>query len=1086
MENNTPRLFVPGLLPAPLIPPSRRPAPLPTIAVVPPTPPLLTHTLAPDVPAPAEDNRNDDPIIGDTSSVAATSFYSAHQDPPSPSSSGGTNNNQPPPPWHWALFQACFGSSRRNHGSDGRPRLEPIMSGHVLIRALAAPGTAASKDQRRQQRQQQNGADVDGWWRAYSVFLVRDLVSTCVRDTGWALWLCAAKVTTIPTKPDCRLPLYTVLALSVYAPTDGTLALTLARPRDASNAAAASTVGTENGDGPDDTPTQRPRAACVWLLHPPSVPDAVAWFRALTVAIPSVARPPVPTHLRVAFPDVAPASELAVDVPVTWGSTVAQVRRTAMAALANSGGEREGDSSATAVSLPIAREDETWTCCWRRGDRILWIDDVIEVDDAHQENHTGLQMAIGPLTRTHALELRRRTRRVPVLSTATSTNTADPVCEGYLECHRRVMGSARAWDTQFVQQLGVCGRFLCVSQYSVPHTPLQLRRPVRAGRPSLPATPTSAASAAMAPAAGPAGEYIIQSPAPKESATTTATRVIDMLDITTIIVHAGCADCVRFLAPFATGPSAPVHVCTSARYPDPTAPAVPPRIAARFSLVVTRSGNVGSGHGDRLVVARFAAPSHAAMHVWVRSLAAAATHAKMAEKAWEAVYASVLKQNAALYRTERPPNEIAAMLVARAEMWADELTLAAGAIKACFYFFVAHRASVKHKYRGTYRPCLVMVTETALLLCRRVRPLSVLATASDEPSTSCLPTDPRKSLRHAPGGMYSVWWRIPITAHMHALVGYVNPTTGVAARDEQSFTVAPKAWGVADPCDGAGDGDSDDDETAMGSDGHHHHHPVGPDGTRGNDGDGAGWARTRGMTWASSLSRPVEPATSRHDAMTTPVADHDFDWPRLSGPLPFGRCAPEQRHTPSPPSSATAVERTVSSHRFLSGNRHSPQVEQQPPLPPLPPSPPSSGAASSAAATSDAATAPVSASTPLLQLQPESQSATGALPPGHMYGSIDPTPDHAASAVAVAEVEGQSEIQETSVGVPVVTQHEGPHQTALTIWIPPGVGDVVKRVRARGKAIIIDCRRKAERDEVLMAVQAVIARRVAESLPRAR
>ncbi|ORZ35090.1 hypothetical protein BCR44DRAFT_1435063 [Catenaria anguillulae PL171] len=58
---------------------------------------------------------------------------------------------------------------------------------------------------------------------------------------------------------------------------------------------------------------------------------------------------------------------------------------------------------------------------------------------------------------------------------------------------------------------------------------------------------------------------------------------------------------------------------------------------------------------------------------------------------------------------------------------------------------------------------------------------------------------------------------------------------------------------------------------------------------------------------------------------------------------------------------------------------------------------------------------------------------------------------------------------------PVATVHEGPHQTCFTLWIPPRARDVMKRRRRKGKVYVVECRRKAVRDQFLVAIQDVLS-----------
>ncbi|KNE72041.1 hypothetical protein AMAG_20430 [Allomyces macrogynus ATCC 38327] len=75
----------------------------------------------------------------------------------------------------------------------------------------------------------------------------------------------------------------------------------------------------------------------------------------------------------------------------------------------------------------------------------------------------------------------------------------------------------------------------------------------------------------------------------------------------------------------------------------------------------------------------------------------------------------------------------------------------------------------------------------------------------------------------------------------------------------------------------------------------------------------------------------------------------------------------------------------------------------------------------------------------------------------------------------------------TSTTVPppppvVVTRHESAHQTCFTLWSPPARGDVVKAAARRGKVHVVQCRQKWERDQLVVAIEAVIARKVVEAV----
>ncbi|KAI9183737.1 hypothetical protein H9P43_004655 [Blastocladiella emersonii ATCC 22665] len=799
-------------------------------------------------------------------------------------------------------------------------------------------------------------ADLENiFWREYYAFLVLDLAT---RDTH--LHFCGVE-NNRPDKPIESIALRRT-RLELHTPSDGAFVLQSAA-----------------------SPTK-------WVCHASSVDLAILWYRAIWLALPENNRVPAPPTVRVSIPDV----HLAVAVPLDPEMTVWTCRDEAVEVVREAAAAAPDD--AMLVGWLAHVDAGAVAVCWRRGDRIEWIDEACR---------TGISAAFGPRTleNTHQLELRIMpdlvldTREIPPPFYAEPPNPCPPaLCEGFLSRRVRhhVLG-IYSWETYFCMQIS--DDCLWFTRFPTSHIAAVAAAAAAANSDAT----ISAASAGSAPATASledAAYRISAVPLHEERTVLTGRQFLYLADLSYISIPEPCLDCASALAKYTTIGSAAHHGTPLVSLPTRASTTAATHLrgrSAQFHLVMT--------NGD---VAELAADGHPALHAWLAGIADAVIHLRQQRYTWGQHFRHVLETNAATYA--RGPRfdaaDLVQSMVTDARLWPVELTSGDVAIKA------AHPVYFKRKSRGLFKPAFLIVTEARVLLCKRA---------------------------DAGSGMYVVRHAIALHARSHVLVGYVNPKTGAAAADEESHVIDPKlfTWASAAPLPApplapdAGDEmltDSDDEDDEFGA------------GAREDGSSNAGRSARGGPRGLSNvhrarlgLSQPDLWESFHHAADAGPSAAVYADIASNSVPIvPFSSAEllPEPHLPPPPPLHAHAANRVLHHHHLLNhGHREfgAPASEF------LAPSAHGPARGSRPAASKDEAT-------------------------GNLATWLPP------------------------LSPPIVTQHEGPHQVCLTLWSPPSAADLVKRRRRRGKVIVVHCQRKVERDQLLLALQAIIARKVAAAM----
>ncbi|KAJ3368724.1 hypothetical protein GGF31_006148 [Allomyces arbusculus] len=346
---------------------------------------------------------------------------------------------------------------------------------------------------------------------------------------------------------------------------------------------------------------------------------------------------------------------------------------------------------------------------WRRGDRIEWID----------VSAPGLESVVAPYTieKTHALELRAvGPQRADVEGDATQ-------CEGYLMRHWSSWVGPRARRVYAMVVLHEYLFFLSAPPDRV--------------------TPAMAAGWTESMARRP---YAVEdSRARAKRCVVPGAEFLRLEEILAIVVAAPCVECRAKLA-------ALTHITDGEGTklvqlaPIDTASAAPPHFQ-----VVTRSTTLD-----------MSAETHAALHAWVELVAHAVVADRWTRARRATAYARTLEHNAEVYATELHAREdLLAAMTASPALWPRGLTDPGNAIKC------AHGAYVKSRFRGWFRPVLVLVTDDYVVVCER-----------------------------RAGGMWTPSRWIAVHARTHVLVGAVDPKTGVRVRDEAAGGVGgvPAKW----------------------------------------------------------------------------------------------------------------------------------------------------------------------------------------------------------------------------------------------------------------------------------------------------
>ncbi|KAJ3362787.1 hypothetical protein GGF32_005590 [Allomyces javanicus] len=347
---------------------------------------------------------------------------------------------------------------------------------------------------------------------------------------------------------------------------------------------------------------------------------------------------------------------------------------------------------------------------WRRGDRIEWIDVTAP----------GLESVVAPysIEKTHALELR-----------AVGPHRADAgdatQCEGYLKRHWSSWVGPRARRVYAMVVLHEYVFFLAAPPDRV--------------------TPTaSAASWTESMARRPFA--VVDSRARARGCVVPGAEFLRLEDILSISVPRPCAECRAKLA-------ALTHVADGAGTRlvqlanEDADSAAPPHFH-----VVTRH-----------TVLDLSAETHTALHAWVELVAHAVVADRWTRARLATAYARTLEHNAEVYATELHAREdLLAAMTASPALWPRGLTDPGNVVKC------AHGAYVKSRFRGWFRPVLVLVTDDHVVVCER-----------------------RKG-----SGMWTPKRWIAVHARTHVLVGAVDPKTGVGVRDEAAGGVGgvPAKW----------------------------------------------------------------------------------------------------------------------------------------------------------------------------------------------------------------------------------------------------------------------------------------------------
>ncbi|KNE61053.1 hypothetical protein AMAG_06808 [Allomyces macrogynus ATCC 38327] len=351
---------------------------------------------------------------------------------------------------------------------------------------------------------------------------------------------------------------------------------------------------------------------------------------------------------------------------------------------------------------------------WRRGDRIEWIDAAAP----------GLESVVAPysIEKTHALELRAvgPHRATPEGGDATQ-------CEGYPDAALVELGRGR-------------GRGACTRWSSCTSTCFSWRRRPLGDR----LTPTTAAGWTESMARRPFA--VVDSRARAKGCVVPGAEFLRLEDITALVVPRPCAECRAKLA-------ALTHVTDGAGVKlvqlaaEDTYSAAPPH----FQILT------------RHAVLDMSAETHAALHAWVELVAHAVVADRWTRARRATAYARTLEHNAEVYATELHAREdLLAAMTASPALWPRGLTDPGNVVKC------AHRAYVKSRFRGWFRPVLVLVTDDHVVVCERGKRT----------------------------GMWTPKRWIAVHARTHVLVGAVDPKTGVGVRDEAAGGVGgvPTKW----------------------------------------------------------------------------------------------------------------------------------------------------------------------------------------------------------------------------------------------------------------------------------------------------